>query len=183
MTGPFPRFGFPNMTQESWLGKIMTKLPIRKIRVRSRYRKALGDIESLAASIKELGLLHLIVVRPDGRLIAGERMPSCISLAGAMCSRRERAFSTCQGHRTTALPSPCLDTLRTSARAHAVAPRARASPCFAQPLRGTRPNGLSQWAWHAPFRPGRPLVCETIERASGQHFPRLAPDIPEPRRA
>jgi ParB/RepB/Spo0J family partition protein len=78
MTGPFPRFGFPNMTQESWLGKIMTKLPIRKIRVRSRYRKALGDIESLAASIKELGLLHLIVVRPDGRLIAGERrLPAC----------------------------------------------------------------------------------------------------------
>jgi ParB family transcriptional regulator, chromosome partitioning protein len=51
----------------------MTKLPITKIRVRNRYRKKLGDIESLAASIKELGLLHPIVVRPDGRLIAGER--------------------------------------------------------------------------------------------------------------
>src|ERR1700730_2928915 len=56
-----------------WLGKIMTKLPITKIRVRNRYRKKLGDIESLAASIKDLGLLHPIVVRPDGRLIAGER--------------------------------------------------------------------------------------------------------------
>jgi hypothetical protein len=44
-----------------------------QIRVRNRYRKNLGDIESLAASIKELGLLHPIVVRPDGRLIAGER--------------------------------------------------------------------------------------------------------------
>ena len=51
----------------------MTKLPIRKIKVRNRYRKNLGDIDSLAASIKELGLLHPIVVRPDGRLIAGER--------------------------------------------------------------------------------------------------------------
>jgi ParB family chromosome partitioning protein len=51
----------------------MTKLPITKIRVRNRYRKKLGDIESLATSIKELGLLHPIVVRPDGRLIAGER--------------------------------------------------------------------------------------------------------------
>jgi ParB family chromosome partitioning protein len=51
----------------------MTKLSIRKIKVRTRYRKSLGDIESLAANIKELGLLHPIVVRPDGRLIAGER--------------------------------------------------------------------------------------------------------------
>jgi ParB family chromosome partitioning protein len=51
----------------------MALVSIRKITVRNRYRKTLGDIESLAASIKELGLLHPIVVRPDGRLIAGER--------------------------------------------------------------------------------------------------------------
>ncbi len=51
----------------------MAKLPIIKIKVRSRYRKNLGDIASLAANIEELGLLHPIVVRPDGRLIAGER--------------------------------------------------------------------------------------------------------------
>jgi N6-adenosine-specific RNA methylase IME4 len=51
----------------------MAKLPISKVRVRSRYRKNLGDIASLAANIKELGLLHPIVVRPGGRLIAGER--------------------------------------------------------------------------------------------------------------
>jgi N6-adenosine-specific RNA methylase IME4 len=51
----------------------MARLPLAKIRVRNRYRKNLGDIESLAVSIKELGLLHPIVVRPDGRLIAGER--------------------------------------------------------------------------------------------------------------
>ena len=49
----------------------MARLPVTKIKVRNRYRKKLGDIESLAA--KELGLLHPIVVRPDGRLIAGER--------------------------------------------------------------------------------------------------------------
>ena len=81
--------------------------------------------------------VHNAEIQPG---VGGDGKPSCISLAGAMCSRRERAFSTCQGHRTTALPSPCLDTLRTSARAHAVAPRARASPCFAQPMRGTRPH-------------------------------------------
>jgi ParB-like nuclease domain/MT-A70 len=51
----------------------VSKLPISKIKVRNRYRKSLGDIDTLAASIKEVGLLHPIVVRPDGRLIAGER--------------------------------------------------------------------------------------------------------------
>ena len=51
----------------------MSKLPISKIKVRNRYRKSLGDIAPLAASIKDVGLLHPIVVRPDCRLIAGER--------------------------------------------------------------------------------------------------------------
>jgi N6-adenosine-specific RNA methylase IME4 len=54
-------------------GSGMRKLAINKIKVRGRFRKNLGDIHSLAASIEELGLLHPIVVRPDGRLIAGER--------------------------------------------------------------------------------------------------------------
>jgi N6-adenosine-specific RNA methylase IME4 len=59
----------------------MAKLPINKIKVRNRYRKNLGDISSLAASIKEVGLLHPIVVRPGGRLIAGERrLRACKSL-------------------------------------------------------------------------------------------------------
>jgi N6-adenosine-specific RNA methylase IME4 len=51
----------------------MPKLAINKIKVRNRFRKSLGDIDSLARSIDEVGLLHPIVVRPDGRLIAGER--------------------------------------------------------------------------------------------------------------
>jgi ParB family chromosome partitioning protein len=51
----------------------MVKLAISKIKVRNRYRKNVGDIEFLAASIKEFGLLHPIVVRLDGRLIGGER--------------------------------------------------------------------------------------------------------------
>jgi ParB-like nuclease domain len=83
MRGPFPRFGFPNMTpEEGWLGKIMTKLPIRKIKVRNRYRKSLGDIESLAANIKELGLLHPIVVRPDGQLDSWGEEIGCLQTAG-----------------------------------------------------------------------------------------------------
>jgi len=51
----------------------MRKLALNEIKVRNRFRKTLGDIPSLAASIEEVGLLHPIVVRPDGRLIAGER--------------------------------------------------------------------------------------------------------------
>jgi N6-adenosine-specific RNA methylase IME4 len=51
----------------------MPSLPISRIKVRSRFRKELGDIQPLAESIKEVGLLHPIVVRRDGRLIAGER--------------------------------------------------------------------------------------------------------------
>jgi ParB-like chromosome segregation protein Spo0J len=38
-----------------------------------RHRRDLGDIDSLARSIAEVGLLHPIVVRADGVLIAGQR--------------------------------------------------------------------------------------------------------------
>jgi ParB family transcriptional regulator, chromosome partitioning protein len=33
----------------------------------------MGDLAGLAASLAELGLLHPVVIRPDGTLIAGER--------------------------------------------------------------------------------------------------------------
>ncbi len=56
----------------------MAKLTINEITVRNRHRKNLGDVESLAASIKQVGLLHPIVVRSDGRLIAGgRRLAAC----------------------------------------------------------------------------------------------------------
>ena len=42
----------------------------------------MGDIEELAASIAELGLLQPIVVRPDGKLIAGERRLRAAKLLG-----------------------------------------------------------------------------------------------------
>jgi ParB/RepB/Spo0J family partition protein len=47
--------------------------PICEIRIGERHRRDLGDIESLAASIQSVGLLHPVVVRPDGDLIAGRR--------------------------------------------------------------------------------------------------------------
>jgi N6-adenosine-specific RNA methylase IME4 len=43
------------------------------IKLGKRHRVEYGDIESLAHSIERVGLLHPVVVRPDGTLIAGER--------------------------------------------------------------------------------------------------------------
>jgi ParB family chromosome partitioning protein len=48
-------------------------MAVADIVVGTRHRKDLGDVDGLAASIAELGLLHPIVVTPDGKLIAGER--------------------------------------------------------------------------------------------------------------
>jgi ParB family chromosome partitioning protein len=56
-------------------------LPITSIVVNIRFRKDMGDIAALARSIGELGLLHPIVVCPDGRLLAGERrLRACVLL-------------------------------------------------------------------------------------------------------
>jgi N6-adenosine-specific RNA methylase IME4/ParB-like chromosome segregation protein Spo0J len=46
---------------------------IADIRVGRRHRHDLGDVEQLAASIKDVGLLHPVVITPDGKLIAGQR--------------------------------------------------------------------------------------------------------------
>jgi ParB family transcriptional regulator, chromosome partitioning protein len=44
----------------------------------------MGDIDGLARSIKAVGLLHPVVVRPDGLLIAGERrLAACRQLGWA----------------------------------------------------------------------------------------------------
>jgi N6-adenosine-specific RNA methylase IME4 len=48
-------------------------LPIDEIQVGLRYRKDMGELRSLAESIQDVGLLHPIVVTPEGRLIAGQR--------------------------------------------------------------------------------------------------------------
>ncbi|MGA2186509.1 MAG: MT-A70 family methyltransferase [Bryobacteraceae bacterium] len=46
---------------------------IDQIQIGFRYRKELGDLRALADSIAEVGLLHPVVVTPEGRLIAGQR--------------------------------------------------------------------------------------------------------------
>jgi ParB/RepB/Spo0J family partition protein len=57
-------------------------MPVALIKVGRRHRKHLGDIRPLAKSISEIGLLHPIVVRPDGRLIAGERRLRAVKALG-----------------------------------------------------------------------------------------------------
>lgn len=57
---------------------------IASIIVGERHRRDMGDIDGLAASIAELGLLHPVVITPDGRLIAGERrLVACKQLGWA----------------------------------------------------------------------------------------------------
>jgi len=46
---------------------------IDAVTVGERHRRDLGDLDALAANIKDPGLLHPIVVRRDGTLIAGEQ--------------------------------------------------------------------------------------------------------------
>ena len=48
-------------------------MDLSAIKIGKRVRHEMGDIAGLAANIAELGLMHPIVVHPDGRLIAGER--------------------------------------------------------------------------------------------------------------
>ncbi len=60
--------------------KIKT-VPVGDITVGQRFRKDVGDIDGLAVSIKELGLLHPVVVTPDLRLVAGfRRLTACKTL-------------------------------------------------------------------------------------------------------
>ncbi len=51
----------------------MPTVRIDAIRVENRSRRDLGDLDALASSIEQVGLLHPPVVTPDMRLIAGER--------------------------------------------------------------------------------------------------------------
>ena len=60
----------------------MREWPLNRIRVGRRFRKALGDLTALAESVGEVGLLHPVVVTPQGRLIAGRRRLEAVKLLG-----------------------------------------------------------------------------------------------------
>jgi hypothetical protein len=48
-------------------------LPVASVRVGRRTRRDFGDLDALARSIADVGLLQPLAVTPDGRLVAGER--------------------------------------------------------------------------------------------------------------
>ncbi len=58
------------------------EIKISEIKIGHRHRKDPGDITSLAESIKSIGLLHPIVVAPDGTLIAGGRRIAAFEALG-----------------------------------------------------------------------------------------------------
>ena len=59
----------------------MNEFSIDKIDVGSRHRKDMGDIKRLADNIRDVGLLHPVVITPQGTLIAGERrLRACLTL-------------------------------------------------------------------------------------------------------
>src|ERR1700730_4735893 len=53
---------------------------ITSIRIGNRRRRDFGDIGGLAASIRDTGLLHPVVVTPDDLLIAGHRRLQAVKL-------------------------------------------------------------------------------------------------------
>ena len=55
------------------IGNYIVQLPIASIKIGKRFRSDLGDLDALAASIKEIGLLQPIGVDYQHRLIYGER--------------------------------------------------------------------------------------------------------------
>jgi N6-adenosine-specific RNA methylase IME4/ParB-like chromosome segregation protein Spo0J len=58
------------------------ELDISEIKIGTRFRKDIGDISSLAQSIREVGLLHSIVVDSQKNLIAGYRRIKAVQTLG-----------------------------------------------------------------------------------------------------
>ncbi len=62
----------------------MAKVAISEIKIGDRIRKEYGDIDQLAADIKENGLIQPIVISPDNVLLCGERrLKACQALGWA----------------------------------------------------------------------------------------------------
>lgn len=66
-------------------------MKLTDIKIGKRFRKDLGDIDALAASIERLGQLQDIVVGPDGQLIAGYRRVKAVQQLGWKTIRAYKA--------------------------------------------------------------------------------------------
>jgi ParB family chromosome partitioning protein len=60
----------------------VSNMNIADIKIGQRIRKDMGDVQSLAESIEDLGLLHPVLVTPDGLLLSGERRLRAAKLLG-----------------------------------------------------------------------------------------------------
>jgi ParB family transcriptional regulator, chromosome partitioning protein len=60
----------------------MSAMPVSAITVGERHRKDMGDLASLARSIRDIGLLHPVVVSQDGLLLAGGRRLEACKMLG-----------------------------------------------------------------------------------------------------
>jgi hypothetical protein len=69
--GEFP--ALPNTGAAADIFPKVSNLPLDAIQVGERHRRDMGDIDGLAASIREIGLLNPITVDENGRLLAGAR--------------------------------------------------------------------------------------------------------------
>lgn len=58
------------------------RVPVDEVRVNGRHRIDLGDVDSLAKSIADVGLINPITVTPDNLLIAGERRLAAVRSLG-----------------------------------------------------------------------------------------------------
>lgn len=58
------------------------KIKISKIKIGLRFRHDLGDVNALVQSIKEIGLLHPVVLNQNNQLIAGQRRLEACKLLG-----------------------------------------------------------------------------------------------------
>ena len=68
----------------------MTMRPVDSIHIGHRHRRDLGNVNSLARSISEVGLLHPIPIPADGTLIAGD---AACERANPLAGRRLRSIS------------------------------------------------------------------------------------------
>jgi ParB family chromosome partitioning protein len=62
--------------------EVACEVLLEEIKVGERSRKDMGDVQALADSIREVGLLHPIVIAPDKTLIAGQRRLEAVKLLG-----------------------------------------------------------------------------------------------------
>lgn len=63
-------------------GGVELDRPVASIRVGNRFRRDLGDLDELCASIEKLGLLQPITLTPDGTLVCGARRLAAVKRLG-----------------------------------------------------------------------------------------------------